>query len=470
MQIATATISHETNTFAEGRTQLEDFETATGDALFTAFEGVRPLPGIVDTLREAGVEIIPTVGAATLPSPTVAPDAFEWMYSELLNRLDSDVDGVCIDLHGSMYVADEPDPEGALLEGIREVVGPDVPVTAALDMHATITQRIVNHLDGVAGYRTAPHTDMIETGERAADVLLAALDGTELHLGWEPLPMLLAGERSETEAEPMRTLIETLERVDGRDEVLDANYFLGFPWADSPHAGCHAVVTGTGDVADVATELASAFWDCRDEFDFTTEAHAAETTLDVAAEESDGPVAIAETGDIPGAGASEDLTDFLALLLERPDLGTPVLAVVADPASYDRCFDAGNGGQVDLDLGRRHEATGPLAVAGRVRDHGEFGGVGVVRVDLGDAEVLIAEARTNCHRDPATFDSLGIDPTERQVVALKSGYLSPEWKDVAARRLFALTAGDTDQRIENLPYQHVPRPIHPVDGDVRWSA
>ena len=470
MRIATATVSHETNTFADGRTELGDFETATGEALLTAFDGARSLSGIVETLADAGAEVVPMVGAATLPSPTVAPAAFEWMRSELLDRLDPDVDGVCLDLHGSMHVADEPDPEGALLSAIRGIAGPETPVTAALDMHAMVTERMVDHLDGVAGYRTAPHTDVVETGERAAQLLLEALDGADLRLGWERLPMLLAGEQSETEAAPMVTLVDRLRRADERDGILDANYFLGFPWADSPHAGCHALVSGTEGVSEVATDLATAFWKRRDEFDFTTEAYRPPEALDVAAAETEQPVAVAETGDIPGAGASEDLTDFLSLLLGRNDIGTPVLAVVADAKSYDRCESTGEGGSVDLELGQRWESGEPLAVSGTVRARGAFEGVGVARVALDGAEVLVADDRTNCHRDPATFEALGIDPAERQVVALKSGYLSPDWKERAARRLFALTAGDTNQSLRDIPYEQTPRPIYPLDEETRWSA
>ncbi|MFB6075151.1 MAG: M81 family metallopeptidase [Haloarculaceae archaeon] len=471
MKVAIATMSHETNTFADGQTTLAEFETATGDDLLDGFDAARSLSGIVTTLADAGVEILPTMGAATLPAPTVAPDAFEWMRAELLDRLDPDVDGVCLDLHGSMYVADEPDPEGALLAAIREVVGPDVPITAGLDMHATITERMVTHLDGVAGYRTAPHTDVVETGERAAALLLSALDGADLALGWERLPMLLAGERSETEAEPMATLIEGLRRADERPGIRDANYFLGFPWADSPYAGCHALVTGDpGAVDGTATDLAAEFWERRADFDFTTEAHRPAAALDVAAATDDRPVVIAETGDIPGAGASEDLTDLLALMFARGDLGTPVLAVVVDPASHERCVTAGEGARVDLDLGRRLAADGPLAVSGTVRALDTFDGAGVARVDCGDGEVLVADRRTNCHRDPETFAALGIEPAERDVIALKSGYLSPAWKRVAARRLFALTDGDTNQLVEELPYERVPRPIYPADEDATWSA
>ncbi|WP_153552992.1 M81 family metallopeptidase [Halomicrobium sp. LC1Hm] len=481
MRVAVATISHETNTFTDRPTTLADFETATGEALLDSFAAKRSLDGIVDRLREADVEVVPTVGAANIPSGTVTADAFEWMRSELADRLDADLDGVCLDLHGSMYVDGEPDPEGAILETVREAVGDDVPVTAALDMHATITEELVERVDGVAGYRTAPHTDVVETGERAADLLVADLRGElDLALAWESMPMILAGERSETEAEPMRTLIERLREADERPGVADANYFLGFPWADSPHAGCHALVTGDASaretVTETAADLATSFWERRREFDFTTEAHSPTEALTVAAGEDARPVAVAETGDIPGAGGSQDAVDFLERLLDRDDLDRPIAAIYADPDSYDTCVAAGAGATVELELGQFVDREGGLELRGTVERVESYERAAVAHLATDSADVFVADCKTNLHRDPDFFADFGLDLAERGTVVLKSGYLSPAWKEVAARRLFALTAGDTNQRVEETPYEHVPRPIYPADpaatfeSNARWSA
>ncbi|SFR67004.1 Microcystin degradation protein MlrC, contains DUF1485 domain [Halogeometricum rufum] len=476
MRVAVGAMSHETNTFADGTTGIESFATATGTDLPDADGVGRSLGGIVETLADADAEILPTAGASALPGPTVEREAFEWVRAEFRARLDGEtVDGVCLDLHGSMSVEGEPDPEGALLASVREAVGPEVPVTAALDMHATVTERMVAHLDGVAGYRTAPHTDVEETGARAADLLLASLSGeASLALGWEPFPMLLAGERSESEAEPMRTLLERLREADETDGVYDANYFLGFPWADSPHAGCHALVTGdasaSATVEETATDLAAAFWRRRDEFDFTTEAHDPAAALDEAAAADARPVVVADTGDIPGAGAGENATNLLAMLLERSDLGRPVVAVVADADSHATCRAAERGTAVSLSLGRAYPEGTPLDVSGTVLAHHDTDDARTALVSLDEGvDVVVADRRTNVHRDPAFLRRLGVDPSARRVVALKSGYLSPAWKDLAAKRLFALTRGETDQRLASLPYERVPRPCYPLDEDVTWS-
>lgn len=474
MRISVGTLNHETNTFASGTTTLEDFEVVTDEALFESFAEGLPIEGIRDALGAADIDLHPTIGANAIPGPTIEASTFEHFRSELLDRLQEHApDGVCLALHGSMYAEGHPDPEGELLADVRDLVGPDVPITVALDMHATVTEEFVEHVDGVAGYRTAPHTDTVETGRRAARLLLAALDSDiELTVGWRRLPMLLAGERSETEAEPMRSLVERCRAADERDGILDANFFLGFPWADSPYAGCHALVTGDasrGDtVRDVTTELATDFWDRRDEFDFTTEAHDPTTALGEAADTDDRPVVIADTGDIPGAGGSEDVTNLLAEILDRGDLGTPVYAVFADEAAYGACAAAEEGTVVDLSLGRSVPDGAPLDVTGTVHSLATADGAAAARVDLDGAAVIVAEERTNLHRDPENFERFGIDPAERDLIVLKSGYLSPAWKAVAARRLFALTPGDTNQVLADLPYERVPRPIAPID-DPRWS-
>ncbi|MGA9400119.1 M81 family metallopeptidase, partial [Haladaptatus sp.] len=105
MQVAVGAISHETNTFADGRTGLETFSTTTGADLLTTEHVGRSIRGIVDELERADVDILPTVGASALPAPTVEASAFEWMRDELVSRLDGEpVDGVCLDLHGSRYI------------------------------------------------------------------------------------------------------------------------------------------------------------------------------------------------------------------------------------------------------------------------------------------------------------------------------------------------------------------------------
>ena len=76
------------------------------------------------------------------------------------------LDGVYLDLHGAMVAEHLDDGEGELLRRVRERVGPDVPVVASLDLHANMTREMLRHADALVCYRTYPHIDMAETGQR----------------------------------------------------------------------------------------------------------------------------------------------------------------------------------------------------------------------------------------------------------------------------------------------------------------
>ena len=42
-------------------------------------------------------------------------------------------------------------------------------------------------------------------------------------------------------------------------------------------------------------------------------------------------------------------------------------------------------------------------------------------------------------------------------------------KGVAPRAIMALSPGATDLRLEKLAYEHLSRPIYPLDGDLAWE-
>jgi len=84
---------------------------------------------------------------------------------------DARPDAVYLDLHGAMVAEHVDDGEGELLARVRRTVGASVPVVASLDLHANVTQRMLECADALIAYRTYPHVDMAETGARAAFLL-----------------------------------------------------------------------------------------------------------------------------------------------------------------------------------------------------------------------------------------------------------------------------------------------------------
>ena len=88
------------------------------------------------------------------------------------------VDGVFLSLHGAAIATVETDPDGTLLAALRAIVGPDIPIIATLDLHANVSQKMVDHADVLVVYRTNPHVDMAERGAESAAHMRELLDGT----------------------------------------------------------------------------------------------------------------------------------------------------------------------------------------------------------------------------------------------------------------------------------------------------
>lgn len=479
MQIAIGAMSHESNTFTHEMTSLDEFDTEHGNKVYESERWMnRAVGGIVDVLDEHEVDIVPSYFAKALPSGTVESDAYERISSEITDQIEAakPVDGVCLHLHGSMCTERTDDPEGELLTKLREVLGESTPIVCSLDMHATVTERMVDAADGFTGYRTAPHTDVYETGERAASLLLRSLNGDlELTMNRIRVPMLIAGEQSETDSPPMDHLIDRLREIEeGETGILSTAYFLGFPWADSPHNSVSVVVTGSHSAAknirDRAVELAEEFWDNRRQFGFTTEAHSFEDSLDKAREETDTPVVVADSGDNPTAGASEDLAITLEQLLEREERNV-LYAVLRDAEAVRRCQEVGADTTVCLELGRLSSMAAEepgVSIEARVQRVLEIEEMSIAVIDISGITVVLTDRRTAV-TDPDLLRDVGEPPEEYNVVVVKSGYLSPAYQRLAGRTMLALTPGDTNENLSELPYERVPRPVYPLDESVTWS-
>src|SRR5690606_40494854 len=95
--------------------------------------------------------------------------------------------------------------------------------------YGNISQRIIDTLDMLTTYRTAPHVDTLETQERALRMLVRALEeGVRPQMAWMPVPVALPGEKTSTEWEPGLSLYAGLPEVDAVPGVWDASMFVGY--------------------------------------------------------------------------------------------------------------------------------------------------------------------------------------------------------------------------------------------------
>lgn len=472
MRIATGAMMHETNTFTHMRTGLGAFTCAEGEEVYgiQRWRGT-VLDGIFDTLRSGGAELVPAFFARTLPSGTVKRSAYDYIKSKILSGIEKagTLDGICLALHGSMAVEGMADPQGDLLAELRKITGPGIPIVCPLDMHATVTRKMIENADAFCAYRTAPHIDEYMTGARAAGLLLTSVKSRKkLTTCMRKLPILIAGEKTETDTSPTKELFENLAEMDNEEGILSASYVLGFPWADSVNNGVAALTVGFFDnlplLDSAAIRLAAAFDHVKEQFDFTTEAHSPEETIEIALRQGSRPVIISDSGDNPTAGASQDSSIMIKLLMDKNVKGALVTAI-SDKQSYENCFNTGVGKEACLSLGTLKPGSGeasPLSIPVTVKNIARSGNMDYAVVEHDGIDVVISKDRVEVS-EPGYMEELGLNLKDYRVIVVKSGYLSPKYRSIAARNMLALTAGDTCEILEELPYKITPRPIFPLD-------
>ena len=474
MRIAVGGIHSENSTFNPVPTTLTDFRVLRGDELSgdAGFEALHEL---------ADAEVTGTLYARALPGGPVDPEAYRSLKSEFLERLQAalPVDGVWLPLHGAVTVLGLDDAEADWIGAVRELVGPEPLVIASYDLHGNLSERVASMLDGLSAFRTAPHIDVLQTHRRALALLQRALSsGERPSLARVGIPLLLPGERTSTEDEPARGLYASLPEFDARPGVWDASLLVGYVWADEPRACASAAVTGVKRAVIEATarELARAYWDARFDFAFGSRHGPLGAMIDAAIAEAPAPgggtlAIVADSGDNPTAGGVGDRADALAALLERGAVDA-LLAGIAAPVATARCFEAGEGAAVDLEVGAQlAPGSGPvvrlegvvegLQDAPDVRDRSA-----VVRCD---GVTVVLGGRRRPYHYLADFEALGTPLGRYRVLVVKSGYLAPELAPLADPSLLALSPGAVDQDIVSLGHRRVPRPFFPRDPDTSWS-
>jgi microcystin degradation protein MlrC len=421
-----------------------------------------------------GVEWIPLVHARALPGGPVERDFYETIKAEILERLRGvlPVDGVFLDIHGAMSVVDMTDAEGDLARAIRERIGIDALISAAMDPHGNMSRRLVDALDLATSHRMSPHEDAPLTKTRAATNLLRCLrEGIRPLKAWVRVPVLLAGERASTRDEPARGIYESLAAIEARAGIIDAAVWIGYAWADEPRCSAAVVVTGTDadSIVREARSLAERYWDARDDFTFSVPAGDADWCIGTGLAATARPYFISDSGDNPTAGGAGDVAYMLERLLAHPDLAagraTAIWASVVDPDAVARCVAAGEGKAVDLAVGGAFGASqGKVAVRGKVARviRGEPVGGDIAVVASGGVRAILTSRRKPYHfvRD---FDALGLDPAHHDLTVVKIGYLVPDLFAAAKGWVLALTPGGVDQDIVRLGHRHLERPIYPLD-------
>lgn len=455
---------HESNTFNPIITSREDFIIFESAALYTQGDKYPSAQGIADYfLNREGYRILPLIFARAVPNGEISLPLYLEIKARFFELLSDEVPDIFVlPLHGSMRIEKLGSAESDILQEIKRRY-PYTPIVCALDMHATITDTMLENTHAMVGYKTAPHTDAWETGQHAArlaDIMLC--EGKKLCMKAVKLPYLIAGEKSETGCSPMRELIANLRELEANGEVLAASYLLGFPWADCADNGVTALVITDNDAAKAqhyAQYLADLFVENSSRFGFSAEADEPLISLRKALAENVKPVFVSDSGDNPTAGSTGDNNTMLALL--SGDLAAKcrqkkiLVAGIYDPRAVELC--KGNiDKQIELKIGGFYDTkySQDLRIKGVPRKHiPAFGAYASELILFQTAEYeLIITSKHIGFTSVDMFEALALNYLDMDVIVVKLGYLTPDFWEIAAKHYLALSRGCTDEVLERLSH------------------
>lgn len=513
IRVAAAQIAHETNVFSSVPTDLAAFEasglhigTAAADA---ARDTNTEMGGFLTGAARHGFDLIPLLAVWATPSGLVTRAALEALVGSLTDSLRQAAEGeplhgVLLALHGAMVTEVDDDGDAYILQAVRDVVGLDVPIVATLDLHANISQRMVDAADVLVGYDTYPHVDMAERGEEAC-AILARLIRSEINpvAVLRKPSMLPTSQRMTTDRMPMRALIERAHRMEAAPRVINVTIAGGFPPGDNTDAGFGIVVT-TDNNPDLATqladELADLAWSLRDGFLGGVSSFEQAAQLIVELEHDGafdmaggGPLVLVDIGDNPWTGGPGDSVELVRFLFDHM-VHDATVALVKDPDVVQLALAAGPGGVIVAELGgktdRRHGDPLPIRAYVRLLSDGHYVNDGPMMaglgVDLGATAVLHCRPATGPDAPPVEvlvttraetpidlniFRSHGIDPTRRRVLGLKGkGHFRAAFEPIARRVVLVEGPGITGADLSRLDFRKVRRPIWPLDPPDAFTA
>jgi microcystin degradation protein MlrC len=482
--VLVASIWQESNSFVPIKTDLDDFRRFHLLIGNDVIEGLREddieVSGIIKAAEEDGISLIPALAAFAFAGGPVTDQAYVWLRDQILQSIKNTVgrlDGVILSLHGAMLTPSLDDAEGELVEKIRQIIGPQVPIVCSLDMHAYLTKQMSANANALVGYRTHPHIDFFQTGYRAMKLMAQILRG-EVHpfLAHVKLRMIARSEKHNTNHSPMADVIKYLDEIERSPQILTASIFPEHELLDVPQLGFSVIVNADGDkncANKCACEIADFIWTRRR--DFLTEKSNLQDALRFIRNTPDGPFVLADASDATSGGSSGDSTYVLKGLLDTPVGGTCLLTLT-DPDAVTACIKAGVGSHLDLQVGGKLTPSfyKPIEISGTVESicDGKYKmRLPATNTDIGHTIVFrTGEIYVVLSEKPAiTFDEevyhhVGLSPRQAKLVLVKShGGFRAVYEPFAKAVIDVDTPGPCNTDVSKLPYQRMTRPIFPLD-------
>ena len=483
MKIFIATLATETNSFSP---------IPTGHAAFREREFFRndgsrhpPRLGNIPLIewRQMGEADGHTVAESISTFAQPAGLTLQSVYEDLRDMLVADlkaampVDVVLLFLHGAMIAHGYDDCEGDVIAHVRDVVGPDAKIGVELDLHCHLTEEMRTKSDVMVIFKEYPHTDIAERARELFTLTVAAAKGeTKPVMAYHDCRMISLWR---TPDEPMRTFVQRMKALEGKDGILSVSFGHGFPWGDVADVGAKVLVVADADAdkaANLAAVLGREIWEMREAT--STVYDSVDQAIEKAATNAGGkPIIVADVADNAGAGAASDSTSVLERLVARKvrDVAT---GLYWDPVAAQMCVEAGVGATFDLRIGgKMGPASGnPVDLRVTVRgidpDHTQAGLSGG-RARLGPSawveadgiHIILVSTRQQTFA-PDSFTGLGCRLDDKKLVVVKSmQHFYAAFAPIASEVRYISAHGAVGPDFAAIPFSKLATPYWPRVSD-----
>ncbi len=489
MKVIIGGLQHETSTFTPVVTTWQNYKERYylhGEEILNTFRQTNtPIGGFIEGAKTYRVELIPTIFAEAHPSRPTPRNIFDTILAEMLAGINKagPVEGVLLDLHGAMVVGfpnnsdNIDDVEGYVLAAVRDLVGPNVPILAQLDIHSNVSQQMVEQADVLIGRETYPEIDMAERGWECVDVLMRILrDGVRPTMALHQIPMVW-GQNQVTTQPPMQEAIAELHRIEAQPGVICGSIATCYSLADVPNMGASVYIVTDNDqtlAQSYAGELGAWIFQRRADWHFALPT--TRQALLQAKAKGRYPVIFADTNDNTGGASPGDSTGMLHAFIEA-GLQDACLLYIVDPEAIAQCQQAGVGATLTLTIGGKSSPLQgqPIPMRAEVMALSEglfyydgpmYGGLAgnmgpSAYIKQGGVHVLLVTQREQPY-DTAFARTFGLDPRQMRYIGVKStAHFRAGFEDWAGAIYSVTEPGVHD--LNNLSFYRLGRKVYPFD-------
>lgn len=479
MKVMIGQFNTESNANIPLRCEITNYDLAFGKQCIEKMQ-------VGDVFDAEGIEVIPAVYAVAGAAGVIKKDTFLYIASCFLRTAQEhlgQIDGMYLMLHGVSEVEELGSGDFYILQELRRIVGPYLPICICCDPHGNLSAEYVRQTTMIRSFRESPHTDMQQTYEKVAGILCRLLKKRQhIHPAYRKLPLILGGEQSVSTDEPVRSINRYMDELEQDPRILSCSWHVGYIRHDCPEAGCGVVVVPATEAdqayaEETADRLARFVWERRRSFHYTGQTAQPEEALRLALE-APKPAVLTDSGDNTTSGATGWNTYVLRQVLALQDTTHSILfASICDPAACRRLQTIEIGQSVSFSLGTGwDEMSLPVELTAQILhkgpvvktltlDSGVFEPVGqcvTVRLQDRPITIIIADHRQS-YAHMRQFELAGVDCLQFDLTVVKQGYLFPELKQRAAFSIMSLTNGATPQDTSAIPFKLIRRPMYPID-------